>query len=432
MKRIAICLDGTWQSLRQERNTNIGILARSIAHSATDADGASLSQIVIYTQGVGSTIGALDKTYSRGLSRLASNIMTLVGGAFGDGLEDSILDTYLRLCFNYDPGDEIYIFGFSRGAFSARSLAALISKAGILSRRSAEQAVAAFDLYRDSSRDALHPDAVAFRRKYGKRVHRNGERIDFRPLIQYMGIFDTVGQRGLPLGIWPFSMRTRTRFAFHDLNLSDRVCAARHALAVDERRRLFPPTLWENFDALNDAARTRSRENPYAQRWFVGTHGDVGGGTPSSLNVFPLAWVAEGARKAGLVFDADPDSPLMIALQDAPRHLFAPITNARGLDAFMPINWEGRPRTIYQGEAATAEEAAALLDPTVIARVAGGGKKQRYDPRALRPLRKAILELAAPLLALRAMYRAFAPETPPARSKLRLFARKIRVPQSVG
>src|SRR5262249_23104754 len=145
MKRIVICMDGTWQTLRQENTTNIGIIARSVFHGERTPQG-EIEQIVIYEHGVGSTTDALGKRdWGRQFGDWFSH---LTGGIFGEGVEDSIVETYIRLAFNYEPGDEIYIFGFSRGAFAARSLGGMIATVGITSRRHVERSWEAFWLYR--------------------------------------------------------------------------------------------------------------------------------------------------------------------------------------------------------------------------------------------------------------------------------------------
>ncbi len=174
MKRIIICMDGTWQTLNQDKLTNIGIIARSIAHKDIRPDGSAIQQNVIYSHGVGSSIGALEKTGFAG--RLIRRTTRIFGGAFGEGLEDLIVETYLRLAFDYEDGDEIYIFGFSRGAFAARRLAGFINVAGIVSRRHAERAREGFRLYyrqpRNNATDeevrAHAEQARQFRLQYGK------------------------------------------------------------------------------------------------------------------------------------------------------------------------------------------------------------------------------------------------------------------------
>jgi hypothetical protein len=161
MQRIIICMDGTRQTLNQARHTNIAIIARSAAHKETLPDGTHIHQHVIYSQGVGSTVGALEEAGLFG--NLIYRTTRLFGGAFGEGLEDIIVETYLSLAFVYEDGDEIYIFGF-------------ISVAGIVSRRHAERAREGFRLYyRAPGEDApqaekdSHADhARVFRIRYGK------------------------------------------------------------------------------------------------------------------------------------------------------------------------------------------------------------------------------------------------------------------------
>ena len=119
--------------------------------------------------------------------------------------------------------------------------------------------------------------------------------------LRYLGVWDTVGALGLP-GHLRLAAWLNRGLAFHDTALSRSVRAARHAVAIDERRRTFPPTLWDNLEALNAAADGA----PYAQRWFPGDHGSVGGGGAiTALSDDALSWVAEGAAAAGLALDAE-------------------------------------------------------------------------------------------------------------------------------
>lgn len=396
MKRIAICMDGTWQKLRQERPTNINIISRSVSLHVGD-----IPQIVIYTPGLGSTVNALKGDQSR-IGGFASSLGSFVGGVFGDGLEDAILDTYLRLAFNYEPGDEIYIFGFSRGAFSARSLAALIGKCGILSRRYVDKAGDAFQLYRDPDIGADSTSAIDFRTTYGKQIGDavGADRRDFRPQIAYLGIFDTVGQRGLPSALGPISEWGNRKFAFHDLDLGAHVRAARHALAIDERRSAFPPTFWTNLDALNArSAANGGGRDAYEQRWFVGAHGDIGGGANSTLSSFPLAWVIEGAERAGLAFDRTPHAPftqtqLPVCLDPA-----QPITRSRFPKSMNPINWPGRWRQISDiAEPVSRDVAEATLHNSVALRTASPTLRKRpYKPPPLKHYMPALQELSGPV-----------------------------------
>jgi len=375
MKRIAICMDGTWQRLTDPRTTNIGLLAQAVRYR----DDQGHPQVVHYGRGV----GALSEIVMREGGML-------VGGLTGAGLEDGILEAYLFLAFNFEVGDQIYIFGYSRGAFSARSLGGLIRKCGILERRDANRAREAFELYRDKDAPFDGTRARAFRDAHSLAVTEGGVDGPDRPRcdIAYMGVFDTVGQRGIPSPI-PFAGKFNRRFRFHDLSLGGHVRAARHALALDERRVLFPDTPWDNLDARNRAcgADPLSEDAPFQQRWFPGTHGDVGGGVDSALPEGTLAWIAEGARKAGLALDEAQHPPLATLLA-------APITPHEGW--LPPL---GRRRIVPDravARALTPEILASKLHDTTVARLATTARaRRRYLPAPLRGLRRVVEAMLA-------------------------------------
>lgn len=382
MKRIAICMDGTWSRLRMPHPTNIAKLARSVEHEG--ADGAK--QIVIYAAGVGAA------------SELeASAAGALAGGLFGAGLERDILDTYVRLCLNYQWGDEIYIFGYSRGAFSARSLAGLIRRCGVVRRRHVDRAPEAFQLYRNGKgRDADDPVYVAFREAYGKSLkHGAGPMPPWT--IRYIGVFDTVGQRGVPSGLGPLTSWINRKFEFHSTTLSPLTLSARHAVAIDEARFAFPPTLWSNLDELNAPhveAGVSVHDLPYQQRWFPGSHGDIGGGAEgAALANFPLAWIAEGAARLGLGFDRTPGGPLGDALADSALDPAAPFVARPG---FL------KPRTILKLPKKTKQfglaETLAHIHPVTALRVAKSNGA--YKARPLKPFKAALEDVAAGIAAV--------------------------------
>jgi uncharacterized protein (DUF2235 family) len=407
MKRHVICLDGTWQKLRQKELTNIGIIARSVAHVERTPDGREIPQIVIYSQGVGSNVEALGEAgfltdFQRGLNKM-------IGGVFGEGLEDTLVEAYLRLAFNYETDDEIYIFGFSRGAFTARSLAGLINCCGIISRMHAEKAWDAFRLYRTRPKPnaseeerGLHLGRLRdFRLAYGKgRRAADGTRVmtDESPSITYLGVFDTVGQRGMPDALGGLARIMNKEYGFHDLRICPNVMSARHAVAIDERRLGFPPTLWEGLEEANAAARQRPGADPsrdyYAQRWFIGTHGDVGGGEGSKLSAMPLKWIAEGARDAGLRFYGaygSDESPLFQTIREAGMAFDARISRPKFLKSLSPMNYPLRSRRIWKGRVSvSADEISAHVDETVILRAQAASLRPRYKPAALGPYRKAL------------------------------------------
>lgn len=404
MKRHIVCFDGTWQKLRQKELTNIGVIARSVAHTAKAPDGREIPQIVIYSQGVGSNTEALGEAGF--VTDFQRDLNKMVGGVFGGGLEDTLVDAYLRLCFNYEADDEIYIFGFSRGAFTARSMTGLINTSGVISRMHAEKAWDAFRLYRTKPKPNASEEEKAvyaarlkdFRLAHGKgRRAPDGSRIRTEevPKITYVGVFDTVGQRGMPDALGGLARVFNKQYGFHDLRICPNVMSARHALAIDERRLGFPPTQWEHLDEANAVAQKRPGADPsrtyYQQRWFIGTHGDVGGGEGSPLSAAPLKWICEGARDAGLRFydrHGEDESPLFQTIREAGLCFDARISRPKFLKSLSPMNYPLRSRRIwpktYQPSYADIE---GMVDATVMMR-AQIAKKPAYKPAALKPYRK--------------------------------------------
>ena len=311
MKRIVFFCDGTWNRADADRPTSILRLAQAVTPSAADG----IKQVVFYQQGVGT---------GRGTSRLARWTDKFLGGALGWGLEDNIVEAYRNLVFCYEPGDQIFIFGFSRGAYTARSLAGLIRKAGILPRDQVNKVGQAMDLYRRrgramapdreavmTERAALSPDVATSQADVEWRLSQMRMARDGTPpilvQIRYLGVLDTVGALGLPSVLGIFARWVNDRYAFHDTDLSHLVLSARHAVAIDERRVLYPPALWGNLDGPDGLnGDLTGPERPYQQMWFPGVHGVVGGSGPvPGLSAFPAEWIAEGARAetAGLEFD---------------------------------------------------------------------------------------------------------------------------------
>lgn len=264
MKRLVLCCDGTWGSPVAEHVSNIEKLARAV-RAGVLPDGTQ--QVVCSLGGVGARGYRVDQ---------------VLGGAFGYGLTRNVVDGYRFLALNYEPGDEIWVFGYSRGAYTARSVVGMVSAVGLLTPEAlvTDRLGAAERAYRDRSPQRSARQA-AFRRLHS----RDGVRVTF------LGVFDTVGALGVP---GPARARTR----FHDVRLSPLVDRARQALAIDEHRITFAPCLWEVPDG--DAA------GRVEQVWFPGTHGDVGGGgARSGLADIVLQWMADEARDAGLVLHED-------------------------------------------------------------------------------------------------------------------------------
>lgn len=275
MKSLIVCCDGTWQDLARDQLTNVALTARAVA----TLDGSGNEQIVYYDEGVGTARGVCPWFTQK------------IGGAFGAGLEDKLITAYRFLCGNYQTGDRIFVFGFSRGAFTARSLCGLIEQVGILRRDYVNAESIAILQYRLKDAD---PQALA--------DFREGRCVDSRTPITYLGVWDTVGARGLPAGI-PGAKRWNARYVFHDISLVKAIASARHAVSIDETRNAFPASLWTDVAQRNkDSNATPGSDAPFQQLWFAGDHGHVGGGAHvDALSNIALLWVLEGARRCGLV-----------------------------------------------------------------------------------------------------------------------------------
>jgi uncharacterized protein (DUF2235 family) len=278
MKRLVVCTDGTWNSRDAAKEdgsglTNVAKLERAVAPQ--DANG--VLQHSLYHAGVG-----VGPWYEK-----------MLGGAFGVGLSRNVQQCYAWLVEMYEPGDQLFLFGFSRGAYTARSLVGLVRNCGLLKREHRARVQEAYTLYRDRD-PKTHPNAdqaAQFRTQYSH-----------EPRIHCIGVWDTVGALGVPTS-GPVGWFTRNQYGFHDVRLSGRVDHAFHALAIDERRKPFAPTLWEIPDSdLQDPARAQRVE----QVWFAGVHSDVGGGYPDcSPSDAALLWMMDRAESCGLALKPD-------------------------------------------------------------------------------------------------------------------------------
>ncbi|WP_187429594.1 hypothetical protein ROLI_025030 [Roseobacter fucihabitans] len=298
MAYIAIFCDGTWNSAQMGGGTHVLRLSQDCARSD--------SQKVFYFQGVGTGKGHT--------GRLDRWIDKIGGGLFGWGLNRNIKAAYAALCKTYQPGDKIMIFGFSRGAYTARSLVGMIRKCGIVQFPTDANVARAFRLYRlrgpQNTPDAPHIRAM--RRKLSPHIATSQADVIARGddsglvRIAYLGVWDTVGALGIPESLFGRIARWwNKRYEFHDTRLSHLVESARHAVALDERRVFYKPSLWENLSADSDhPGLNGGDEGParaYQQTWFVGDHGIVGGvGAACPLSAMTLSWIWEGAGLGGL------------------------------------------------------------------------------------------------------------------------------------
>jgi hypothetical protein len=307
MRRLVVCCDGTWQNAAAD--SNVTRLHR--AHRAEPGSPAAE-----YVPGVGT-------------SKL-NPVANLRAGLTGAGLDRSIMDGYRFLVDTYRRGDRISLFGFSRGAYTARSLGGMIGRVGIvdgtgLGPAARDDAVRrAYRRYRDL-RD--HPDDPGWSSGL---VLAYGPDEPTSP-IEFVGVWDTVGALGIPVYVGiPDLVHSREHYTFLDVTLDRRIPVARHAVSLDELRGPFRPTLWDPPAPGQDVR----------QVWFPGDHGDVGGGyRDRGLSDTALAWMA--AEAAHLTFD-------LAALADFAPSATAPShTLADGLlGAALEIAFQPRPRTV--------------------------------------------------------------------------------------
>jgi uncharacterized protein (DUF2235 family) len=270
-KKIIVCADGTW-------NTPHGV---DVAVNDTNvrklycALGDEPGQMRYYDSGVGTDGTPIDH---------------LTGGAMGQGLFQKVQDGYEFISYVWDPGDEIYLFGFSRGAYTARSLAGMIAGFGVPTRgfdnTTVQKIFAAYRLTDPAAKAQAKADLTA---AYGLTDAK----------IRMVGVWDTVGSLGVP-GVL-FSLFDQKTFGFLDTALHPNVQNACHAVCIDERRAQFMPTLWTNPDGS-----VRPNDAQLEQVWFCGVHCDVGGSYPDcQLADIALGWMIKKAIGCGLVFTAE-------------------------------------------------------------------------------------------------------------------------------
>ncbi len=311
-KNIVLFSDGTGNSSAKLFKTNVWRVYQAV--DLTDPkDPREPRQFAFYDNGVGSS---------------SFKPLALLGGALGVGLARNVRDLYAFVCRTYLPGDKIFAFGFSRGAFTIRVLVGLIMHQGLVPYDGNEadldrHAAAAYRAYRkkyNTTGGLVGPlrrlrDSVidARDRLLGRRLYRAVEKIggphSAQPVeIEFLGLWDTVDAYGLPVDeltraidwvIWPLTMR--------DLDLNERVKRARHALSLDDERNSFHPRLW-NEEPLpgrpntgvpgGNRATTHIDQERISQVWFAGVHSNVGGGYPDdSLAHVSLEWIMSEAAK---------------------------------------------------------------------------------------------------------------------------------------
>ncbi|KFA81471.1 hypothetical protein S40288_03337 [Stachybotrys chartarum IBT 40288] len=309
-KRLIVCCDGTWMNgdngytepgLFSPKGTlqvpsNVTRITRLFKRKCSDGK----MQIISYESGVGTGSNTLD---------------TITGGAFGLGLSERVRESYSFLCTNYVSGDDIFLVGFSRGAFTARTVAGMVGDLGLLTRAGVEHFYAIFrdmqnwmnDDYRDPFPDVPFPNkpkgpnaADEYRARleqlgYTRVTQTDGSLIKVKAVC----VWDTVGSLGIPRVSWLEQLGIRAdneEYKWHDTNLSDRIEHAFHALALDETRPPFSPAVWERLPANRHTTDLR-------QVWFPGNHSNCGGGFEDcGMADITLAWMMDQMASVGVEF----------------------------------------------------------------------------------------------------------------------------------
>jgi hypothetical protein len=282
-KNIVICSDGTGNSAIKGRGTNVFKLFEAIDLNGHKTRPELTPQVALYDDGVGTE---------------DFRPLKIFAGATGYGLSRNVKQLYKELVRIYDPGDRIFLFGFSRGAFTVRTLVGLIAACGILDVKKLQTADDldgavndTYRMYRKSYRTALakvlfgEPDTSLIPR------FRSEHCLACEVPIAFMGVWDTVDAVGLPFHLSDFINLVFYRFKFRDHRLSKLVKHACHALAIDDERHSFHPILWDEEE--EDAGRIE-------QVWFAGAHSNVGGGYPKhGMSLVALEWMMRKAERTG-------------------------------------------------------------------------------------------------------------------------------------
>ena len=263
-KNITVFSDGTCNESDKGYPTNVYKLYQAIERR-TD------NQVAFYDPGVG------------------TNIYDVTGAAFGTGISKNIRECYEFIVDAYQPGDKIFLFGFSRGAYTIRSLGGMLSKSGLLKKYYRAMVEKAFDIYKDKDND---DQAEVFKQKYcWQKTENKGNTV----AVYCIGVWDTVSALGLPFAtaksLNPFSRRWS---GFHNTTLAPEVRYGFQAISIDDNRKIFKPEIWDE---------ASSKEQTIEQVWFPGVHSNVGGGyRRTELSDICLEWMIEKAKSIGLLF----------------------------------------------------------------------------------------------------------------------------------
>jgi uncharacterized protein (DUF2235 family) len=308
-KNIVLCSDGTGNTAIKNRGTNVFKLYEAVdlnGYKSNEKDGTNLPrQVAFYDDGVGTQ---------------KIKPIQAISGALGLGLKKNVLELYADLCRSYHPGDRIYVFGFSRGAFTARTVAGLIVGNGIIKPEKWEGEPDPEAALKRIAREAWK----AHRQSYSAWIDRlrpgrkDGEKVleEFRSKyawkgdcgeVEFIGVWDTVDAYGLPFDfLTKFINKVIYRFSFPNTRLHENVKKACHAVALDDERHTFHPVMWDERIEEGEDLQLPAEEGEkprIEQVWFAGAHSNVGGGYPKQgLSLVTLDWMMEKATDAGLEF----------------------------------------------------------------------------------------------------------------------------------
>lgn len=308
MKNIVVCCDGTGNEI-SENISNVLKLYRVLRKTGKTEP----QQVAFYDPGVGTLARPNPWT------KLKQDTVTVLGLATGYGLDDNVLKAYTFLIDHYEEGDDIFLFGFSRGAYTVRVLAGLIHKVGLLAPQQCNLADAALTAYKQASATIVEQGGLDTAgdesdndegQLQAQPANRDDQASQFArivstrwPTIKFVGVWDTVASVIVPRPdrFYAFSLQ---KLAFTQVNPSVRVF--RQTIAIDERRRMFRLEPWkeaQTFMRNRFSATNNSEPQDTLQVWFAGVHADIGGGYPekeSGLSKFPLLWMIDEAVKHGL------------------------------------------------------------------------------------------------------------------------------------
>ena len=361
MRNLIVCCDGTWNTPDQKQDgvpvpTNVVRLHNAVAR----LDDQGSEQLKYYHPGVGTDGKWWEK---------------LAGGTVGVGLSKNIMSAYKWLGVNYQDDDHIFLFGFSRGAYTARSLGGMVSTCGLL------------DLSSLSEKEVWKRVDAAYKRGYRGKKHKSEWARDWAchrstdaafPIF-FLGVWDTVGALGVPDDMAILNLLdSRRKYAFHDTTLGPEVVHARHAVAIDEMRASFAPTLWTGVQSGRDVK----------QIWFPGVHCDVGGGyREKGLSDGTLKWMMDEATAVGLVFQSgmcqqvQPDH--LDVLHDSRTGFFEYLrTQPRSVPLLVPANVPDAVHRSALDRHVTPPIAQAPYRPTI---VLATGKQKQLPVYAVQP-----------------------------------------------